>query len=362
MPNKKLTSPKTIQAKQQAGGSFLKPAQPFFSGDHTSQSNASKNTFFAPQPAIQAKKGNAIQMNGGKGGKQAQQSPKQQALGLITQFQNNTKTKSAFTNISKAKFIKDLTTRVNSPGGMDQGSLNACGPAAFGYIHMQKDIVAFTKFMLELYQTGEGNIGSMHVNPWDGLQSRAPGDKKWPNYKGTKTPKRPNNTADYLFMASIRSHESTIIDQFEDPNDAFSGITLPGTIKKWFKSTGNYTTVKDDTNLLGGYSFAHFQNTVHNKYHSKGHKVVLLIGATMIDISRGNTSSKKNSKKEDLKKGKLGSKSQTSMPNHYVVYEGNLSVSGDMVTFDIWTWGSKETINISKKDFNRLYYGGVYAK
>lgn len=279
--------------------------------------------------------------------------PKQDALNKLNTFAADSKSGQAFKNISKTAFVTALRSRINNPGGVDQKSLNACGPAAAAYLIAQDNIVQFTNFAIDLYSTGEANLGSMNVNPWDGLLSRAPGDADWGN-GGI------NNVADYVIMASMRSDKNYFFDQFEDPGDQFSGITMPGTIKEWLAASGTYTDVKDDTSLTGE-SFNHFKSTLVPK-HNGGHKVVMLIGADMITISRGNGTSKKGIKKDQLKDGKLGKKGQTSTPNHYVVFEGNFSVSGDDVTFDIWTWGSTETITISKTDFGRLYYGGVYAK
>lgn len=158
----------------------------------------------------------------------------------------------------------------------------------------------------------------------------------------------------------MRSHQSTWIDQFEDPGDEFSGITLSGTILSWLKSSGNYSTIKDDISYLGK-SYIHFKDTLAPKYNS-GHNVIMLIGSEMIDISQGDSNSKKETKTGQLKKGKLTKKAQTAMPNHYVPYEGEFKEIGQKVSFKIWTWGDKITIQIAKADFSRLYYGGIYAK
>lgn len=291
-----------------------------------------------------------VQMQGGPG---TAPSPKQQALQLVNTFAADSTTSQAFTNISKASFVAGLRSRINNPGAIDQGALNACGPAAAAYIIAQTNPAQFAQFAIDLYTNGKATLGTMTVDPYDGLLTRAPGDSEW----GTATA---NNPLDYIVLASMRSDKSPFFDQFEDPSDQFSGITLPGTVKQWLNASGNYSDVTDDTSLFGK-SFNHFQTTLVPK-HTAGHKVVMLIGADMISISRGHAASKKGIKKDDLKKGKLGNKAQTSMPNHYVVFEGNFSTSGTDVTFDIWTWGSKETITISQADFARLYYGGVYAK
>ena len=282
-----------------------------------------------------------------------QQTPKQQALAKVATFAADSSTGQAFTNISKADFVAGLRSRINNPQAIDQGALNACGPAAAAYLIAADNPVLFAEFAIELYTTGKGSLGSMTVDPYDGLLTRAPGDSEWGNYTQ-------NNVLDFIILASMRSDKSPFFSQFEDPSNQLAGITLPGTVKEWLNASGTYSDVTDDTSLFGK-SFDHFQNTLVPK-HTNGHKVVMLIGADMISISRGNAASKKGIKKEDLKKGKMGDKAQTSMPNHYVTFEGNFSVSGDNVSFKIWTWGSTEQITISKTDFAKLYYGGVYAK
>lgn len=280
--------------------------------------------------------------------------PKQLALDLVSNFIANKSSIQAFTNISKSKLVSDLKTRINNIGGVDQESLNACGSAATAYIIGQDNIVQFTQFVLDLYQFGKAKLGTKEIDPWDGLLSRAPGDSNWGKGKYI------NNVVDFIVLASLTSSESNWFDQFEDPGDDYAGITFPSTIESWLKASGNYTNVTDDTDFFGP-GFEHFKNTLIKK-HNSGHKVVMLIGSTMISISRGSKISKKQSKTNQLKSGKLGNKAQTSLPNHYVIYKGEFKESGKKISFKIWTWGSSETIEISKTDFKRLYYGGIYAK
>jgi hypothetical protein len=92
-------------------------------------------------------------------------STRQQALELL----KNTKLPDSsrwWPNIKLDLFIGNLKANIESPLKIYQGSnTNFCGYAAFSYLPLQYDPLAYTRFMLSLYLDGQATWNNIHFNP-----------------------------------------------------------------------------------------------------------------------------------------------------------------------------------------------------
>ena len=69
-------------------------------------------------------------------------------------------------NIKLPLFIANLKANINFPQKIYQGSnTNFCGYAALSYLPLNDDPLAYTKFMLSLYKTGEATWNGIHFKP-----------------------------------------------------------------------------------------------------------------------------------------------------------------------------------------------------
>ena len=69
-------------------------------------------------------------------------------------------------NIQLPLFIANLKANINFPLKIYQGSnTNFCGYAALSYLPLNDDPLAYTKFMLSLYKTGEATWNGIHFKP-----------------------------------------------------------------------------------------------------------------------------------------------------------------------------------------------------
>jgi hypothetical protein len=69
-------------------------------------------------------------------------------------------------NIRPQLFLTNLKANILSPLKIYQGSnTNFCGYAALSYLPLQDDPLAYTRFMLTLYTSGQATMGTVHFNP-----------------------------------------------------------------------------------------------------------------------------------------------------------------------------------------------------
>jgi hypothetical protein len=69
-------------------------------------------------------------------------------------------------NIRPQLFLTNLKANILTPLKIYQGSnTNFCGYAALSYLPLQDDPLAYTRFMLTLYTSGQATMGTVHFNP-----------------------------------------------------------------------------------------------------------------------------------------------------------------------------------------------------
>ena len=69
-------------------------------------------------------------------------------------------------NIRPQLFLTNLKANILSPLKIYQGSnTNFCGYAALSYLPLQDDPLAYTRFMLTLFISGQATMGTVHFNP-----------------------------------------------------------------------------------------------------------------------------------------------------------------------------------------------------
>jgi hypothetical protein len=69
-------------------------------------------------------------------------------------------------NIRCALFIENLKANILAPLALNQGTnTNFCGYAALSYIPLNEDPLTYTRFLMDLYSTGQATWGAVHFNP-----------------------------------------------------------------------------------------------------------------------------------------------------------------------------------------------------
>jgi len=111
----------------------------------------------------------------------------------------------------------------------DQKDTSLCGPATFFYALLMDRPDLYAKAITELWETGETTIGQLHIKPSHGacnpknFSRGTEGDRIW--------------AIDWITLACLRDSENLLF-AYDEPDDMFSGITLPAGLGKWFKQAG----------------------------------------------------------------------------------------------------------------------------
>jgi photosystem II stability/assembly factor-like uncharacterized protein len=244
---------------------------------------------------------------------------KKSALDKITKFSENSKSNSAWSKIKKADFVSSLTAMINDPSTIDQAQTNLCGVAIALKAAVEYEPEKVVEMAISLYEKGE----------WKGVK-RNSDLRDDPASNGL-------DAASFVIMTSLRQTCNVFFDY--DPKDdaGASGFTWPGDVDLIAKKMGMSITTSDDFVKGKGTAdkmIAGMQTALKNK-----HFIVLCINASEFQ--------------------KTSSWSVT--PNHYIQITG-VSVKGDNVTFDWWSWGQpQQKITMSKENFyESSYFVGTF--
>lgn len=275
----------------------------------------------------------------------------------------------AFPKIPRVKIAQGMLSRLRDPSTIDQAWSGFCGPAAFLYAVLRngdrhKDYV---KFVIDLYETGQGTFGSMLVQP--SLPFRT--DDVPDDYSGAMV--------DWLVLGSLRDSKNWLLqyhrnevpilgvhvgwgplkDTFVDEGiEELRAGTSTRDMVSWFKEAG-YTQVEDWTTLGSfGISKAKIDWTANranarlaNDYFNRGYNVCLSISANML-----------------YEKGMRDGGSV----DHWVVLTSPMILNENDVNFTIFTWHDGRyrvpqpvksgPPKLTMSQFLKSYYGFIAIK
>jgi len=225
---------------------------------------------------------------------------------------------------------------------IQQGALNLCGPAAFFQFIIKRDPVMFATFATNLFNTGEGDLGELHVAPGNEIRGMNYSDLL-PRMGGSICPQ-----ADWMVMGALRNSTNAFwTGSFHGtPDEVLAAGTRPGELSDWLEKTGLYTSVRNEANWMQSRGIPHATGLVN----AEGCDIAGLINADLIHAAR------------NLPPG--SSWPMTEFPNHWVIIIGETSkdVTRDAVFFNIWTWGGNQVLEVPMDAFVNNYYGVVQAQ
>jgi hypothetical protein len=245
------------------------------------------------------------------------------ALTQIAEFEASTGS-GAFPAINRADVATGLRERLANPKEISTKYVNLCGPAAFFYCLAQDDQDLYVKYVIDLYNTGEAKLGTLEVNPGSDCRHYRPDSLVAP--------------VDWVALASLRDSENSALD-FDSRDTDWGGITMPHSIRRWFKACG-YDQIRDTTDVFDYGSPSDFKAMAH--LYREGSRVCLLINAQM-----------------------LSPDSETDwslIPDHWVVLASDIPISNGKTSFWVFSWG--KTLAFPEADIVSLtsnYYGYIAA-
>lgn len=175
--------------------------------------------------------------------------PKQKAKKIIKLFKEKNNISCKWTGVDKLEVAKRLEELVDNADKINQGSLGLCMIAAFFNVWIKANPVFFVIYVIDLYETGSGSIGTINVKAKDilktdyrtidwmknGREPMTPVEEEW-----HKTP-----VAEWIAMGALEDFER-INGYGGTPYDG-GGRTM-SEIEAYLKATGDFKqiTVYDD--------------------------------------------------------------------------------------------------------------------
>ncbi|MGI2906811.1 hypothetical protein [Tolypothrix sp. VBCCA 56010] len=259
------------------------------------------------------------------------------AIKVVNKFRLNKKP--GKWQIAREDVSKRLEKLVKYPCLVDQGQLNACGPAAFLYIWFKRDPEEAVRYATMLFDNGTSAVGGIAIRP----------RKELVEYNGEK--KNPA-AADWMMMSALRDSENRFI-KFRGERDSeniisfimdkISGITSPSEMKRWLEATGLYKNVVDKTgyrsNIKDSWETQNLDDAKSLLTSTSNRDVIILIDSVMLGHGL------------------------MPFPSHYIVLTSSINEEEDKVKFNYWTWGDQPSEwNDLKEKFLANYYGAIIAE
>ena len=288
----------------------------------------------------------------------------QATVEILAAFDNSTEKKRVFNDpahplgtpedpFEKDKIYYQLKSRVarahghqassplNPPALPDQSTTSLCGPATFFYALLMDRPDLYTQAIIDLWETGETTIGTLHIKPSHGacnpknFSEKNENDRIW--------------AIDWISLASLRDSENMFLD-YDSPLDQLAGITLPGKIADWFTKAGASVVFENVqyTSHLNQQQLVELFGHIDPQHH-----VATLIGAGMLENGEG------------------------SSKNHWITWEqGPATAEGEVTPTtapgaaitgsQLFTWGQVGHLlakNLTLQSLLKHLYGGlVFSK
>jgi len=253
------------------------------------------------------------------------------ALTAVEAFRNGSATSPW--KLDRGAVADRLAALVRNPALVQQGNLNACGPAAFFRVWLARDPRAFVTYAATLYDTGASSIGNIAIKPGSDLLNQ--------DYAklGVVTP-----PADWMTMSALRDSENSFWDFEGTPSDQVSGITMPGELAKWLGATGLYSSIRND----GNWFFTRSLDHALALQPDGATDVIVLINARILPGGANDTP--------------LPDFVANAFPNHYIVLLEPFTQQGTTVSAMYWSWGTRAPLTVDKSEFQDSYFGAIVAQ
>ncbi|MBL4649240.1 MAG: hypothetical protein JKY03_05870 [Aureispira sp.] len=243
------------------------------------------------------------------------------ALMAVDEFRAETVTPK-YDNISQAELLLGLEARINDPEGVDQSSLNLCGPAAYCVLWAKHDPEGYAKAAIDLYKKGSytynGKTITANTDTFD------------------QTPLAGMSKIDWMMLSAIRHSENAFYDYNPKNDRGTAAFTTHWEMTAWISNIVGIGENRDSSPTI---------SSVNSAINS-GKTVVLLV-----DWGQLSKNIKKKGKEGSKKSGKPDSLINSWTGNHYIIMTKPITVNGNQITFEIWTWASRRTITLQKEYF-----------
>lgn len=227
----------------------------------------------------------------------------------------------AWPHITRSQLVDEIRATLTKPSRISQKDTPFCGPAAVVYELASRDPMRYVGIVQELYETGAFRTRRYVIEPTEALlNSTVPPGMR---------------AVDWMVLAAMRDAENLLFTIDGDPGD-IEGITFPWEMEEWAFELLGYDAVDFESTFIDGELDA---IELAQGIIDRGGVAFLLIDAAMLG----------------------GEEPAVAIPNHWISFLGNLSVTSDQVAFRSYSWGTTIDVQIGKDPFEDYMWGVVTA-
>ncbi|XGV98751.1 MAG: hypothetical protein ACAF41_07380 [Leptolyngbya sp. BL-A-14] len=231
----------------------------------------------------------------------------------------------AWAFLDKATVIADMRARVQDPFQVNQGGQPFCGPAAVLFALLLKQPLRYVEICRSLFLVGGFQAHSTYIASSDELRQASHGNLQM-------------GQADWMVLATLRDVEDVIFPVEPNAPDIIrnlAGMTKSWEMKGWVREILGYSHVN--------YDHAYLMNDISAMQDAAA---ALYAGGVAFALITA--------------EGMLGNDPPLiAFPSHWIALLGNISLQGDPVTFDIYTWSKQLRLTMDAGSFKKYFWATV---
>ncbi len=249
-----------------------------------------------------------------------------QADAAIAAFESSI-TPSVWAFLDKATIIAEVRDRVHNPFQVNQGGQPFCGPASVLFELVRTQPLKYIQICQSLYITGGFQGTTQFIAASDELRQNSRGDLHM-------------GQADWMVLATLREMENVLFPV--EPNAPsvirnLAGMTKSWEMKGWVREILGYQAVE--------FNYAFLVNDI--EAITKAANVIQAGGVAFAMITA---------------EGMLSdSPPPIPFPSHWIALLGNLTIQGNTISFDIYTWSKKMHLQMDLNSFKKYFWATVTA-
>lgn len=231
----------------------------------------------------------------------------------------------AWLHIDKATVIAELRSRVRDPFQVNQGGQPFCGPAAVLVELIHKQPCRYVEMCRSLFLVGGFHGATQYIASSDELRRASFGNLRMPQ-------------TDWLILATLRDAETALFPVEPNSPDLIrnlAGMTKSWEMKGWVKEILGYKQVD--------YNHAYLMNDISAMQEAAA---AIQAGGVAFALITA--------------EGMLTDQPPVvPFPSHWVGILGNISVQGDPVSFDIYTWSKQMRLKLDVGSLKKYLWATV---
>ncbi|XHX77722.1 MAG: hypothetical protein RBJ76_25350 [Stenomitos frigidus ULC029] len=246
------------------------------------------------------------------------------AMAAIAEFEQSP-APGAWAFLDKATIIAEMRVRVQNPFQVDQGGQPFCGPAAVLVALLQKQPLRYVELCRSLFLLGGFQGFSRFIVSSDRLRQNSRDNLRM-------------GQVDWMVLATLRDVESLLFPVEPNAPDIIrnlAGMTKSWEMTGWIKEILGYSQTD--------YNHVYLMNDVNAMQEAA---TVLQSGGVAFALITA--------------EGMLGKQPpRVALPTHWISLLGNISVKGDPVTFDLYTWSQPLRLTMAARSFKKYLWATV---